>query len=351
VLEDEGIMGARLAIGDNQTTGRFLGQDYRLVERVAERDGDIAALLKEALAAGERLFVTDLRKDDLMALAPLADEAGALLFNGRAEDDELRTDAALCHRSLFHTAPSRAMRADALAQYLVWKGWRSWFLIEGSHPEDKAFGAAVRRAATRFGASVDYEKVYEDTGGARRTDSGHVQVQSQMPVFTQDASDYDVLIVADESEVFGEYLPYRTWLPRPVAGTAGLVPRAWSRVHEQWGGTQMQRRFIKLAGRAMTDRDYNVWVAIRAIGEAVTRTKAADPTSLRTFILSDEFQLGAFKGQALTFRRWDQQIREPILLVDPRTLVSVSPQDQFLHERTPLDTLGYDEPESQCRLN
>ena len=50
--------------------------------------------------------------------------------------------------------------------------------------------------------------------------------------------------------MFAEYLPYHTWDPRPVAGTAGLVPVTWSRVHEQWGGTQMQRRFEKLAGRA-----------------------------------------------------------------------------------------------------
>ena len=113
------------------------------------------------------------------------------------------------------------MKADALAQYLVWKRWQRWFLVEGSHPEDKAFAAAIRRAATRFGAKIVEERVYEDTGGARRTDTGHVQVQQQMPVFTQDAPDHDVLVVADESEVFGEYLPYRTWEPRPVVGTAG----------------------------------------------------------------------------------------------------------------------------------
>jgi ABC transporter substrate binding protein (PQQ-dependent alcohol dehydrogenase system) len=351
VLEHEGLMGARQAIGDNQTTGRFLGHEYRLVERVAEEKGDIEALFQEALAAGERLFVADLRKEDLLALAPLADEAGALVFNGRAEDDELRTDEALCHRSVFHTAPSRAMRADALAQYLVWKRWRRWFLVVGSHPEDQAMAAALRRAATRFGAEIVHEKTYEDTGGARRTDTGHVQVQQQMPVFTQEAPEHDVVLAADESEVFGEYLPYRTWLPRPVAGTAGLVPRAWSRVHEQWGGTQLQRRFERLAGRAMTDRDYNIWVGVRAIGEAVTRTLGADPAKLREFLLSEAFQLGAFKGQGLSFRLWDQQIREPILLVDPRTLVSVSPQDQFLHQRTPLDSLGHDAPESRCRLN
>lgn len=349
ILEDEGVMGARQAILDNQTTGRFIGHDYRLIERVAEADSDLPALFSEALGAGERLFVADLRKEDLLALAPLADAAGAILLSARAEDDELRTE--LCHPSVFHIVPSRAMKADALAQYLVWKRWSRWYLVVGSHPEDEAFAAAIRRAATRFGAKIVGEKVYEDTGGARRTDTGHVQVQQQMPVFTQEAAEHDVLIAADESDVFAEYLPYRTWLPRPVAGTVGLAPTAWSRVHEQWGGTQVQRRFTKFAGRPMTERDHTNWIAVRALGEAVTRRGVADAAALRAFMLSDEFQLAAFKGQALTFRRWDQQMRQPILLVTPRSLVSVSPQDQFLHERTPLDTLGFDLPESRCRLN
>jgi ABC transporter substrate binding protein (PQQ-dependent alcohol dehydrogenase system) len=349
VLEDEGVMGARQAIGDNRTTGRFLGHDYRLVERVAGATADIQAMLAEALAQGERLFVADIAATDLLALAPAADAAGALLLNTRAPDDELRVKE--CHTSLLHLMPSRAMKADALAQYLVWKRWQRWFLVEGSHPDDHAFAEAVRRAARRFGARIVAEKVYEDTGGARRTDTGHVQVQSQMPVFTQDAPEHDVLIVADESEVFGEYLPYRTWLPRPVAGTAGLVPTAWSRVHEQWGATQVQRRFERFAGRPMTERDHTAWLAVRALGEAVTRTGTAGAAELHAYMLGDAFQLAAFKGQPLTFRRWNQQLRQPILLVTPRMLVSVSPQEAFLHQRTPLDTLGYDEPESTCRLN
>ena len=161
-----------------------------------------------------------------------------------------------------------------------------------------------------------------------------------MPVFTQDAGDYDVLIVADEGDVFGEYLPYRTWDARPVAGSVGLVPVSWSRVQEQWGGTQVQRRFEKFAGRPMTERDYGAWLAVRAIGEAVTRSRNAEPAALHDYMVGDEFEVAAFKGQGLTFRRWDQQMRQPMLLVTPRMLVSVSPQDQFLHQRTPLDTLG-----------
>jgi ABC transporter substrate binding protein (PQQ-dependent alcohol dehydrogenase system) len=349
VLTDEGVMGVRQALEDNQTTGQFLGHAYALVERVVAADGDVGAVFEEALAAGERLFVADLRKDDLLVLAPKADAAGALVFNSRAEDDELRSST--CFASVLHTAPSRAMQADALAQYLVWKQWTRWFLVHGSHPADKALAAAYRRAAERFGAEIVEEREYADTGGARRTDSGHVQVQQQMPVFTQAAPEHDVLLVADESEVFGDYMPYRTWDPRPVAGTSGLVPTSWSRVQEQWGGTQLQRRFENFAGRPMTDRDFNAWLAVRSIGEAVTRTQSNEPKALHAYLLGDQFEIAAFKGEPLTFRRWNQQMRAPIILVTPRVLVSVSPQEQFLHQRTPLDTLGYDEPESACRLN
>ena len=349
VLEDEGIQGARQAIKDNQTTGRFLRHEYRLVERLLPREGDLQAALEEGLAAGERLFVVDLRAEDLLKLAPAAEAKGALLLNSRAEDDLLRTER--CSKAVLHIAPSRSMKADGLAQYLVWKRWSRWLLVTGSHEEDKLLADAYRRAAKKFGAKIVEERVYEDQGGARRTDSGHVQIQQQMPVFTQSAPEHDVLLAVDEADVFAEYLPYRTWDARPVVGSAGLMPAAWSRVHEQWGGTQVQRRFEKFAGRPMTERDFNAWLAVRAIGEAVTRSKAAAAGALLDYMVSEQFEIAAFKGQGLTFRRWDQQLRQPILIVTPRMLVSVSPQDPFLHQRTPLDSLGHDLPESKCRLH
>jgi ABC transporter substrate binding protein (PQQ-dependent alcohol dehydrogenase system) len=349
ILEDEGVQGARLGIGDDQTTGRFLGHGYELVERRPGAEADLGAVFAEALGAGERLFVADLAMPDLQALTPAAEQAGALLLNTRAQEDALRLDD--CHRSVFHVMPSRAMKTDALAQYLVWKRWTRWFLIFGSHPADGLFADAIRHSARKFGAKIVEERLYQDTGGGRRTDSGAVQVQAQMPVFTQNAPEHDVVVVADESEVFGEYLAYRTWDPRPIVGTQGLVPTAWSRVHEQWGGTQLQRRFEKMAGRSMTERDHTAWLATRCLGEGVTRTGSNDTAKLHDYLVSDKFEVGDFKGAPVSFRRWNQQLRQPILLVTPRMLVSVSPQDQFLHQRTPLDTLGLDEPESRCRLN
>ncbi len=348
LLPDEGVMGARQAIVENQTTGRFLGQNFELKEVLVPKDGDLAAAVRDALAAGQRLFIVDLHADQLLTLASLPEAAGAVLFNTRAEDDRLRLDD--CRANVFHVIPSRAMKTDALAEYLIWKKWRRWFLVHGTLEPDLAFAAAIERSAKKFGAKIVESRAYKYEATARRTDSGHIQIQTEIPVLTQDAPDYDVLMVADESDIFGEYLPYRTWDPRPVAGTQGLIATAWHRSQEQWGATQVQRRFQKFSGRWMTERDYTAWLTVRIVGEAVTRTKSVDPKVIRDYLRGDQFQVAAFKGEGLTFRKWNQQMRQPILIVGPRTLVSVSPQEGFLHQRTPLDTLGYDEPETKCRL-
>lgn len=347
--EDRGLAGAELAVADNNTTGQFTGQSYALE---AEAVGDEAA----ALAALERFdaaevewVVADLPAETLLAVADAAAERGMLVFNVGAPDDALREEE--CRANVVHVAPSRAMLADALGQYLVWKRWPRWFLMVGSHPEDQAFAEAVRRAAERFGGEIVEERVVEDRGGARTTDSGHVQVQRQLPVLTQDAPEHDVLVVADENEVFGAYLPYHSWDPRPVAGTAGLVPTAWSPAHEQWGAIQLQNRFLEAAGRRMEEEDMLAWMAVRAVGEAATRAGSAEPEAVDAYLLGPEFELAAFKGEALSLRGWNRQMRQPILLATENAVVSVSPQEGFLHPTSFLDTLGYDEPESGCDLS
>jgi ABC transporter substrate binding protein (PQQ-dependent alcohol dehydrogenase system) len=243
------------------------------------------------------------------------------------------------------------MLADGLAQYLVWKQWRTWVLLYGSHEPDQLYADAIRRAAKRFGAKIVEERLYEDTGTARRTDSGVVQVQRQMPVFTQNLPAHDVVIVADESEVFGSYVPYRTWDPRPVAGTAGLVASSWHPASEQWGGSQIQGRFEKATGRRMLGKDMQAWTAVRILGEAATRTSSNDTAKIEAFIKDENFSLAAFKGQKVGFRRWNWQLRQPIFLGDGRGVVSTSPQEGFLHQFSELDTLGVDQPETACNLN
>jgi ABC transporter substrate binding protein (PQQ-dependent alcohol dehydrogenase system) len=346
--DDLGVAGAELALKDNNTTGRFTKQQFTLdVVRVPVGDDAVAALEK-LVESGHHFILVDAPAKTLLILADAAKGKDVLLFNISAPDVRLRQED--CRANVLHVAPDRAMLADALAQYLVWKKWTRWLVVKGTLPEDLDYLAAVERAAQRFGGKIVEEREYKGTLEARRSDSGQQQIQQQMPTLTQGAPDYDVLIVADENEVFGPYLPYRSWDPRPVAGTAGLKAMSWHPAHEQWGATQMQNRFQRFAKRFMLPLDYQAWVAVRAIGEGVTRTGSANLDPVNAYIRSDKFDLAAFKGQKVTFRAWDGQLRQPIIIAGPDLPVSMSPQEGFLHEHAEVDTLGIDEPETKCKL-
>ena len=345
--ENDGVAGALLAIEDNNTTGKFLNQHFELTE-VRLKEGDDVAAAANRLAEHDGYIILDLPADELLTVSDTLRDRGTVLFDAGSLDDRLREQD--CRANVVHVAPTRSMLADALGQYLVWKQWKRWLLVVGSHDSDRLYADALRRAASRFGAKIVQERIFEDTAGARRTDSGVTLIQRQMPVFTQQAPAYDVLVAADESEVFAGYLPYRTWDPRPVAGSAGLVPTSWDASHDQWGAIQIQNRFLKLNSRRMTALDMQAWTATRMIGEAVSRTNSGDPKAVFGFIKGKDFSVAAFKGTRLTLRDWNLQLRQPILLADGRMVVSVSPQEGFLHQASELDTLGVDRPETKCKF-
>lgn len=339
--EDAGLRGAELAIDDNSTTGKFLGQAYSLRSTVADSTEAAMAAFKTMRQNGVELFVVNAPLKTLKAMTGKADE-NALIFNAGAKDDALRTGQ--CHTNLLHTIPSYAMLTDALGQWLNQRRWDEVFLITGPTEADKGWADAFRRSAKRFGLEIVEDKPWTFDADLRRTAS------KELPLFTQ-ASDYDAVVVADVRGDFGEYVPFNTWLPRPVVGTQGMSPVTWHRVVESWGAAQLQNRFRELAGRDMNSEDYAAWAAIRSIGTAVTDLGNANPDEIRSFLFSDKFQLAAFKGRKLTYRDWNGQLRQPIPLVHPRGLVARAPFEGFLHPNTEMDTLGFDRPESDCRIN
>ncbi len=346
--DDLGIAGAEIALKDNNTTGQFTNQTFTLdVERVPV-GGDARAALQALVQSGHHFVLVDAPAKTLLELADAVKGQNVLLFNVSAPDVRLRQED--CRANVLHTAPDVAMLADALGQYLVWKKWQRWLVATGTHAEDQEYLDALRRTAKRFGATIVEEREYESESEARRTDTGQQLIQRQMPVFTQGAPSHDVLVVADAHEVFGPYLPFRTWEPRPVAGTAGLKAVSWHPAHEQWGATQMQNRFQRFAKRFMQPLDHQAWIAVRAIGEAASRTGSGAFEPINDHIRGDEFDLAAFKGQKVTFRKWDGQLRQPIIVAGAELPVSVSPQKGFLHEREEVDTLGIDAPESKCKF-
>ena len=339
-IPDQGLPGAGIGISDNNTTGQFTGQQFELKPIKVPVSGDIAQVFKQQVDDSLGLIVVNLPAEQLLKLVDIPAAQQKLFFNAGSSDDELRN--AQCRHQVLHILPSRAMRADALAQYMLKKRWQKWFLVIGQTAEDRLFAAALHRAAKRFGMNVVAEKTWSNDFDTHRS------AQADVPEFTQGV-DYDVLVVADEQGLFGEYLDYRTWLPRPVIGTQGLTATAWHRTHDLWGATQLQNRFKDQTGRWMTEQDYAAYMAVRAIGEAAVRTKSSQVQAVKDYLLSAAFTLQGYKGTPLSFRPWDGQLRQPVLLAAPRSLVAVAPIEGFLHPKTELDTLGYDQPETGCK--
>jgi ABC transporter substrate binding protein (PQQ-dependent alcohol dehydrogenase system) len=339
IPDDLGLAGAEVGLKDNTTTGRFLGHSYALTVVQVALGEDAAKAARDALEASP-FVVIDAPGDVLRVIADLPQAQNALLFNAASGDNALRD--ADCRANLLHTMPSDAMRTDALAQFFVKRRWDRLVLVEGTHPDDNAFAASLRGSLTKFGLKLRSEKIWAFDADMRRN------AAQEVPLFTQDLKDHDVLLVADEINDFGRYIAYNTWDPRPIAGSEGLTAVAWSEVVEQWGAAQLQSRFEDHAGRHMKPEDYGAWAALRVLGEAVTRTNSADPATLRDYILGPDFELAGFKGRPMSFRPWNGQLRQPIPLVHPRALVAMAPLEGFLHPVSELDTLGRDRPETNC---
>jgi hypothetical protein len=119
--DDLGIAGAGIALKDDNTTGKFTKQSFMLDVEHVPVVGDAVAALQKLVASGHRFVLIDAPADTLLALADSVKGKDVLLFNIRAPDVRLRQED--CRANVLHTAPDRAMLADALAQYLIWMNW------------------------------------------------------------------------------------------------------------------------------------------------------------------------------------------------------------------------------------
>src|SRR5690606_37859559 len=203
---DDGIAGAKLGIADNNTTGRFLNQAFKL-DTLNGTPDDLIKSAVEKVAAGDNFIIADMRPDALLKLADALNDKPALIFNVGNPDDRLRQED--CRANVLHIAPTRAMLADSLAQYLAWKQWRDWLLVYGPTPEDKLLADAYRRSAKKFGGKIVQELEFNQNTGSRRADGGYEQVQQQISSFLQKAQDHDIVLIADEKHLFADYFPFR----------------------------------------------------------------------------------------------------------------------------------------------
>jgi ABC transporter substrate binding protein (PQQ-dependent alcohol dehydrogenase system) len=340
---DSGYQGARLAIEDSNTTGKFLQQHFSLTSFEFTKQQNLLKRLKEEFRLGKAIFILDAPLAVLNEINVWAQNKKILLFNISEFSNKLRNGQ--CLTTILHTAPSNAMKSDALAQWLLYRRLTKVLLIRGEKSADIALANSFKRSAKRYGLKIISEKTWSFNTDLRRS------AQQEIPLFTQISKEYDVVYVADQTKDFAEYIPFNTYLPRPVVGSAGLEALSWHKVIEQWGAAQLQTRFKKLTSRHMNEIDFTGYLAVRSVAQAVHKINSTSVTELAAYIKSADFKLAAYKGRKLSFRTWNGQLRMPMALIQPNALVSQSPQAGILHPITELDTLGFDQQESHCNAN
>ena len=296
---------------------------------------DAKAAAQKAEKAGAAALLADLPAEWLLAVA---DAVKLPVLNLSAADDRLRQQD--CRPRLLHVAPSERMRADALAQTLVSRKWSSVLLLTGPSAEDTQRGAAAQAAIRRYGLKLAGAKPFKLSGDPRERDLANPLLLT--------TGGHDVVWVVDSDGEFARTLPYRTATPRPVVGDAGLVALAWHAQYDRFGAPQVSRRFTKTAQRPMAAADWNAWMGGKALAAAAVAAPKGPVAAFQKALLDSD--LDGSKGVQLSFRAWDGQMRQTMLLTDGQGVIGTAPVDGVLHPKNSLDTLGADAPEKLCKV-
>jgi ABC transporter substrate binding protein (PQQ-dependent alcohol dehydrogenase system) len=335
------LAAAKLALEDASFALQGVGfEQSRVIAAEAADLAGLPAALDGLIRQGVRHVVLELPAAAVVQVTAAARGKDLLLINAAAPDDALR--AAQCAPFLLHTLPSHAMQADALAQVLVARKWNKPLLLVGPLPQDQLLMAAFSRSAKRFGLKPVAQRPFKLSGDPRERELGNARLLTA-------GVDYDAVVVLDSAGEFARDLPYRTVLPRPVLGSNGLTSQAWSPWYERHGAPQLNRRFFRQTRRAMGSYDWATWLATRAIAEVVSQDAKAGLAKQLKSLRQGDLTFDGYKGQALSFRAWDGQLRQPLMLAHGNGIAELAPVEGFLHPKTVLDTLGFDAAETGCK--
>ena len=336
-----------LALFESKTSFEAFG----IVPELQVIDVDATKPLDEQLKAirSTALTILDLPRPEFIEAAKILDRKGQTIVNVRHPDTDLRDT--LCLPSLFHTIPSERMYFDALGQFLIYRGWRKVLVVHGPTEKDKVRTKILEQSLKKFGADISDLREF--------TLSHHPDDRDKnKPEFLTGGASYDVVAVIDSARDFGRYIQFSTRRARPVVGDVGLTPVGWHRALERYGAPQLNERYQLFdedkplsASEAMSDQEFAAWSAVKLITNSLgTLDSIAETVDPRNILAHPGAQVDLYKGTRGSIRKWNNQLRQPILLATGDAVVAVAPMPKFLHPKHYVDTLGLDEPESRCNL-
>ena len=334
------IAGARLGLKDIKPFQRMAKVKFKLMDlRIKNIDSAADDIFNHINSNNIKIILLDFPASELSKIVNKISDLNIAIINISSKNNKLRS--ANCHKNVFHTIPSERMLSDSLAQYLSDKKWRKVLILTGPLEIDKAKSASFIESAKQFGLKIIDNRNFLLGNDPRARDQNDLD-------FLTGSAKYDAVYVSDTHKEFSYRVPFATHIPSAVIGSSGLTPRAWHWSYLRHGAPQVHGRFERMNKRRMTEEDWAAWVAIRAIAEALVRFKDNENFSFHDAFVSENFKLDGSKGPVLNFRKWNRQLRQPIMLSTDNWVTSIAPLESFVHRENNLDTIGIDSKTSKC---
>lgn len=334
------IAGAKLGLKDIKPFQRMAKVKFKLMSlRIKNIDTAANDILNHINSNNIKIILLDLPAIELSNVVNKISNLNLAVINISSKNNELRSSN--CNQNLFHTIPSERMLSDSLAQYLSDKKWRKVLILTGPLEIDKAKSESFIESAKQFGLKIVDNRNFLLGNDPRARDQNDLD-------FLTGSAKYDAVYISDTHKEFSYGVPFATHIPSAVIGSSGLTPRAWHWSYLRHGAPQVHGRFERMNQRRMTEEDWAAWVAMRAIAEALVRFKDNENFSFHNSFVSENFKLDGSKGPVLNFRKWNRQLRQPIMLSTDNWVTSIAPLESFVHRENNLDTIGIDSKTSKC---
>ena len=334
------IAGAKLGLKDIKPFQRMAKVKFKLMSlRIKNIDTAANDILNHINSNNIKIILLDLPAIELSNVVNKISNLNLAVINISSKNNELRSSN--CNQNLFHTIPSERMLSDSLAQYLSDKKWRKVLILTGPLEIDKNKSESFIESAKQFGLKIVDNRNFLLGNDPRARDQNDLD-------FLTGSAKYDAVYISDTHKEFSYGVPFATHIPSAVIGSSGLTPRAWHWSYLRHGAPQVHGRFERMNQRRMTEEDWAAWVAMRAIAEALVRFKDNENFSFHNSFVSENFKLDGSKGPVLNFRKWNRQLRQPIMLSTDNWVTSIAPLESFVHRENNLDTIGIDSKTSKC---
>ena len=334
------LAGAKLGLKDIKPFQRMAKVKFKLMDmRIKNIDTAADEILNHIHKNNIKIVLLDFPSSELINIVSRISDLNIAVINISSKNNELRS--LKCNKNLFHTIPSERMLTDSLAQYLSDKKWRKVLILTGPLEIDKAKSASFIESAKQFGLKIVDNRSFLLGNDPRARDQNDLD-------FLTGSAKYDAVYISDTHREFSYKVPFATHIPSAVIGSSGLTPRAWHWSYLRHGAPQVHGRFERMNKRRMTEEDWAAWVGMRAIAEALVRFKNNENFSFQDAFVSEEFKLDGSKGPVLNFRKWNRQLRQPIMLSTDNWVTSIAPLESFVHRVNNLDTIGIDSKTSKC---